>query len=474
MDHGVEACSAHRNPVELRLLVRKFQDEKVDVVIMCAGKLAALFGECDALSRNNFGNDHTCFIAVPLKGDTEEASQAAHLSAVQVPNSQFVFQEAFFRNPEVAFEYAISGDLPTIRIEKQPPAESFSLAGAYHYGREHRKPPFPSRALYDEIIFAMEGHGLIHYATGKTRETFLNPEHPDLLYILATDRISIFDIVLNALIPNKGAVLTAMTIYWLKRVFSHIPNHLVAYGSGIQKWLPDTICYRRDAYPFLIYLAQHLIVVRKTDVLPVEAIVRGNLTGTGYKDYKKTGKVCGIELPSGLVDGSELPVSIFTASTKAPYGQHDENIPYERVLELIGPEAANYIQHTSIHLFSTARTLLRSKGIVLADTKFEFGTRQGDGGNEILLIDEALTPDSSRFWPEEGLATAIDEGKTPPSFDKQPVRDAGVVANVKSNPTWIPPDDLIVQTTDNYRHMLSLATGMSLEAFWAGPMGMRE
>lgn len=118
MDHGVEACSAHRNPVELRLLVRKFQDEKVDVVIMCAGKLAALFGECDALSRNNFGNDHTCFIAVPLKGDTEEASQAAHLSAVQVPNSQFVFQEAFFRNPEVAFEYAISGDLPTIRIEK--------------------------------------------------------------------------------------------------------------------------------------------------------------------------------------------------------------------------------------------------------------------------------------------------------------------------------------------------------------------
>ncbi|MFZ1720120.1 MAG: phosphoribosylaminoimidazolesuccinocarboxamide synthase [Candidatus Moraniibacteriota bacterium] len=471
IDHGVEACSAHRNPAQLRFLLLQFQDKKVDVVIMCAGKLAALFGDCDAISRNNFQNDHTCFIAVPLKGDTEEASQAAYLSAIQVPNSQFVFKESFFRDPESAFKYAIDGDLPKIKLATQIPPEHFSLAAAYHYGRQHRKGLFPERALYDDVIFAMERGGLIHYATGKTRETFLNPEHPNLLYILATDRISIFDKVLNELIPDKGAVLTAMTIDWLTNRFYDVPNHLVAYGSGVMKYLSSAMRELKNEFMNPTYLMKNMIVVKLATGFPVEAIVRGNLTGSGLKDYKASGKVCGIELPPGLIDGSELPTAIFTPSTKAPYGLHDENIPFDEAVRLVGLEAAEFIRDTSLLLFQRARNLLLPKGIVVADTKFEFGV---DSSGQMILIDEALTPDSSRFWPSEGLAAAMAEGKTPPSLDKQPVRNAGEAANVKSNPAWIPPDDLIDQTTGNYRHMLSLATGMSLEAFWAGPMGIAE
>lgn len=471
IEHGVEACSAHRNPVELRALLRKIHEENIDVVVMCAGKLAALFGECDAVSRNELQNCRTCFVAVPLKGSSEQAGMAAYLAAVQVPNSQFVFKESFFRDPESAFKYAIDGDLPKIKLATQIPPEHFSLAAAYHYGRQHRKGLFPERALYDDVIFAMERGGLIHYATGKTRETFLNPEHPELLYILATDRISIFDIVLNELIPDKGAVLTAMTIEWLSKVFCDVPNHLVAYGRGITKYLPSVMRELKNGFMNPTYLMKNMIVVKLVAGFPVEAIVRGNLTGSGLKDYKETGRVCGIELPTGLIDGSELPTAIFTPSTKAPYGLHDENIPFEEAVRLVGLEAAEFIRDTSLLLFQRARNLLLPKGIVVADTKFEFGV---DSSGQMILIDEALTPDSSRFWPSEGLAAAMAEGKTPPSLDKQPVRNAGASANVKSNPDWIPSDVLVAETTANYRKMFGVATGYTLEEFWHHRMEIPE
>ncbi len=471
IEHGVEACSAHRNSVELRALLRKIHEEKIDVVVMCAGKLAALFGECDAISRNELQNCHTCFVAVPLKGSSEQASMAAYLAAVQVPNSQFVFREEFFRDPESAFKYAIDGDLPRIVLVPQIQPEHFSLAAAYHYGRQHRKGLFPERALYDDVIFAMERGGLIHYATGKTRETFLNPEHPELLYILATDRISIFDKVLNELIPDKGAVLTAMTIDWLTNRFYDVPNHLVAYGSGVMKYLSSAMRELKNEFMNPTYLMKNMIVVKLATGFPVEAIVRGNLTGSGLKDYKATGRVCGIELSPGLIDGSELPTAIFTPSTKAPYGLHDENIPFEEAVRLVGLEVAEFIRDTSLLLFQRARDSLLPKGIVVADTKFEFGV---DSSGQMILIDEALTPDSSRFWPSGGLKAAMAEGKTPPSLDKQPVRNAGEAANVKSNPDWIPPDALIAETTANYRQMIKVATGYTLEEFWRHRMGIDE
>lgn len=461
----VEVCSAHRNPVQLRELLVKIATLKVDAVVMCAGKLAVLFGECDAVSRNELNNAHTHFIAVPLRGKTEDACKAAYLAAKEVPNAQFIFKEEFYENPETAFIYAISGELPEIVLKEQKPPQSFSLRDAYHKGRRR----YPEKAAYDSVIENLELGGLIHMYTGKTRETFVNPQYPDLLFILATDRISIFDIVMNAVIPEKGAVLTAMTVHWLKNIFQHVPNHLVAYGSGILKYLPDKICSVIGGIG-IDYFMKNMIVVRRTDVLKVEAIVRGNLTGSGFKDYKRTGKVCGIELPVGMVDGSEIANPIFTPSTKAPYGMHDENIDYAKAEEIIGAEAAKYVKNMSIQLYVTGKDCLRTANIILADTKSEYGV---DGDGNILLIDEILTPDSSRFWPEEGWREAILNGRTPPSLDKQSMRDAGEVGGIKTtNPEWVPSEELIAETAEKYMRMFSLATGKTLEQFWVEEMGI--
>lgn len=461
---SVEVCSAHRNPKQLRQLLRKLAATEVDVVIMCAGKLAALFGDCDAISRNELHNRHTHFIAVPLNGTDAEASQAAYLSAKQVPNSQFIFREEFFGDPEEAFAFAINGELPEItrKIQKHP--QSLSLEEAYHKGR--RK--YQENASYDSIIWQLESGGLIHMYTGKTRETFINPEYPDLLYILATDRISIFDIVMNTTIPGKGAVLTAMTVHWLTNVFPNVPNHLVAYGGGILKYLPPTI----SESPILLVknLMKNMIVVKRTKVLKVEAIVRGYLTGSGFKDYQNTGKVCGIELCSGMIDGSEIHNPIFTPSTKADYGLHDENISFEKAVEIIGKEAAEFVRDTALYLYLSAKKNMLLAGIIVADTKFEFGI---DSRGNIILIDEVLTPDSSRFWPKEGWYNAVLEGKTPPSFDKQPIRIAGEAGGIKTtNTEWVPSNKLIAETAANYRRMIELATGISLEQFWREEMGV--
>lgn len=324
------------------------------------------------------------------------------------------------------------------------------------------------RRKIDDMIKKLELGGFIHFYTGKTRETFIHPLYPDLLYILATDRISIFDIVMNATIPSKGAILTAMTVHWLKNVFHDVPNHLVAYGSGILEYLPPQIGEVTDETT--AHLMKNMLVTKRTKVLQGEAIIRGHLTGSGLKDYWATGMVCGIKLPPCLIDGSELPEPIFTPSTKAPYGLHDENISFEELVTIIGEEAAAYVRDTSLTIYRTAKNILRALGITLADTKFEFGI---DSQGNPILIDEILTPDSSRFWPEKGREIAMREGKTPPSLDKQPIRIKGEAAGIKtSNPQWVPPEKLISETVTNYRHILKLVTGMSLEQFWQSEMGI--
>jgi phosphoribosylaminoimidazole-succinocarboxamide synthase len=302
--------------------------------------------------------------------------------------------------------------------------------------------------------------------TGKTRESFINPKFPDLLYIYATDRISIFDIVLNARVPLKGSILTAMTIFWLTEVFKDVPNHLVAYGRNIKKYLPKELTSGR------VYddLEENMVIVKKTKVLKVEAIVRGYLTGSGLVDYKNTGKVCGIELETGLVDGSALPHATFTPSTKADYGLHDENISIEDAGKIIGEDSAKFIRKQSLHLYDEAWTKARKVGIIIADTKFEFGI---DRDGNIILIDEVLTPDSSRYWPKKERQLAMEQGKTPPSLDKQPVRNAGKAAGVKENPTWIPSEELIAETSDNYLRIMHLITGKTLWQFHIENMGIQ-
>lgn len=332
------------------------------------------------------------------------------------------------------------------------------------------KKEYPKKASYAEVIQNLEAGGFVHVYTGKTRESFINPEFPDLLYILATDRISIFDIVLDARVPKKGAVLTAMTVHWLTKVFAHVPNHLVAFGKGIEEYVP--IEFIMDAYADdLDYLMKHMIVVKNTQVLKVEAIVRGFLTGSGFKGYKETGKICGWSFPAGLKDGSELPAPLFTPSTKADYGSHDENISFKEACMIIGEDNARFIRDKSIYLYTTAKEIAREADITIADTKFEFGV---DKGGSIILIDEVLTPDSSRFWPEKERQPAMAEGKTPPSLDKQPIRNAGEAAGVKKDHSWIPPKELLDEASESYQKICKLMVGKPLQAFWLEDMGIEE
>jgi phosphoribosylaminoimidazole-succinocarboxamide synthase len=443
-----DVCSAHRNPERLPEILDEYVYSGVDAIIAVAGKFAALFGIVDAYLRNVRKKDAIRVIPVPLKGKTQQASLAALYGVLEVPNHKLIFKEEFFHDPIMAFEHAISGELPKAELEIQKLPERLTPEEVYELTRIKH----PPKAAYDETIQSLEEYGFYHMYTGKTRETFIHPNFPGLLYIFATDRISIFDIVLNARVETKGVVLNAMTVHWLTQVFSDVPNHLIAYGHGIEDYLP------KEMIPgaFYDYLASRMLIVKKTKVLKVEAIVRGFLTGSGLKDYKKTGSVCGIPLPVGLVDGSELPEPIFTPSTKADYGLHDENIPFEKACEIIGEDNAVAIRQMSLHLYTKARDIARKVGIIIADTKFEFGI---DENGEIFLIDEVLTPDSSRFWPEEKRLSAMAKGKTPPSLDKQPVRDAGELVGVKKDSSWIPPQTLLDETSEKYWEVLQLFTG---------------
>ena len=275
---------------------------------------------------------------------------------------------------------------------------------------------------------------------GKVRDLYA--VEGDKLLVIQTDRLSAFDVILPDPIPGKGAVLTALSNFWFARLAHIIPNHL----TGIA---PESVVAPGEREQ----VAGRAMVVRKFKPLMIEAVVRGYIIGSGWSDYQKTGAICGIKLPAGLKQAEKLPQAIFTPASKAPAGQHDENITYGDVEKIVGAELAAQVRATSIKLYSEAAEYARGKGIIIADTKFEFGT---DEHGRLYLIDEALTPDSSRFWPADQYRTGI----SPPSFDKQFVRDwLETQPWNKKHPAPRLPADVLAKTSQKYHEALHLLTG---------------
>jgi len=277
---------------------------------------------------------------------------------------------------------------------------------------------------------------------GKVRDLYeVDADH---LLIVQTDRLSAFDVILDDPIPGKGEVLTAVSNFWFKKLGGVIPNHL----SGIE---PESVV-KTDADRAQV--RGRSFVTKKLKPLPIEAIVRGYLVGSGWKDYKKTGAVCGIQLPAGLQEAQKLPQPLFTPSTKAAVGDHDENISFDEAKKLLGAEMAEKVKNATLALYSQAADYALTRGIIIADTKFEFGT---DAVGTLYLIDEALTPDSSRFWPADQYKV----GSNPPSFDKQFVRDWLESSGWnKQAPAPRVPADVLQRTADKYREAQRLLTGV--------------
>ncbi len=275
---------------------------------------------------------------------------------------------------------------------------------------------------------------------GKVRDIYaLDEQH---MLIVTTDRLSAFDVVMPDPIPGKGRVLTRISNFWFERTRHIVPNHLTDYP--LARAVPDAA----ERAP----LEERSVVVRRLRALPIEAVVRGYLIGSGWKDYQQTGAVCGIALPAGLRQADRLPEPIFTPATKAELGAHDENIPYERVVALIGRGLAEQVRATALALYAFAVAHALTRGIIIADTKFEFGV---DEAGRLTLIDEALTPDSSRFWP----ADTYRPGTSPPSFDKQYVRDYLETLDwAKRAPGPKLPPDVIARTSEKYAEALRRLT----------------
>ncbi|WP_428607995.1 phosphoribosylaminoimidazolesuccinocarboxamide synthase [Sedimenticola sp.] len=276
---------------------------------------------------------------------------------------------------------------------------------------------------------------------GKVRDIFdIDEGH---MLIVASDRLSAFDVVLPQPIPGKGEVLTRVANFWFGRTASILPNHLS--DLPLEQVVPDA-----DQRAML---GDRAIVVRKLKPLPVEAIVRGYIIGSGWKDYQKTGEVCGIQLPEGLRQADKLPEPIFTPSSKAEVGDHDENISFDQMIDLIGEDLANQVREASLRIYSECADYALEKGIIIADTKFEFGL---DEQGRLYLIDEVLTPDSSRFWP----ADQYQPGMSPPSFDKQFVRDYLETLDWdKTPPGPVLPEEVITKTAEKYREAETILTG---------------
>lgn len=279
---------------------------------------------------------------------------------------------------------------------------------------------------------------------GKVRDVYaVDDGH---LLIVATDRISAFDCVLPTPIPRKGEVLIALSQFWFERLAHIVPNHLIT--TDVDQ-MNEVIRRHADE------LKGRSMLVTRAEVFPVECVVRGYLSGSGWKDYLRTGQVCGHELPKGLQESDELPEPIFTPATKAEEG-HDENISEAEVRQLLGEETTVFLRETSLRLYKEARQYARSRGIIIADTKFEFGR---DANGQIILIDEALTPDSSRFWPAE----SYQPGSSQQSFDKQFVRDYLETLNWDKKPPAPPiPSEIAEATTDRYLEAYKLITGKDL------------
>ena len=272
--------------------------------------------------------------------------------------------------------------------------------------------------------------GVPLWRRGKVRDVY---DLGDKLLVVATDRLSAFDVVLPTGITGKGILLTQMSLFWFDLLKDVVPHHVLS---------ADVAQYPAELAPFADQLEGRSMLVVKTDVLPVECVVRGYITGSGFKDYKRTGSVCGIALPEGLRDSDRLEPAIFTPATKAETG-HDENISYDTMVETVGRERAAEARRVSLELYARARAHAEARGVILADTKFEFGVRNG----RLIWIDEALTPDSSRFWPRDAYAP----GRSQPSFDKQFVRDYLETLDWDKQPPGpeLPPE-VVARTVEKY------------------------
>ena len=280
-------------------------------------------------------------------------------------------------------------------------------------------------------------------AQGKVRDLY---DLGDRLLLVATDRISAFDYILEDEIPYKGQVLTQLSCFWFELLGDVVDNHLIS---------ADVADLPEEFQPYADYLRGRFMLVKKADMFPVECIVRGYLAGSGLKEYQREGTVCGIELPEGLVNSAKLPEPIFTPSTKAEIGGHDENISFERCAELIGEADAAALRDLAVRVYQTAADHAAERGVIIADTKFEFGVVDG----AIILADEVLTPDSSRFWPGD----TYEEGADQPSFDKQFVRD-WLTANwdKTGNPPRL-PQEIIDATSEKYIQAYEIITGRTFE-----------
>lgn len=281
------------------------------------------------------------------------------------------------------------------------------------------------------------------YKSGKVRDIYDLGEY---YLIVSTDRISAFDVVMNEGIPHKGEVLNRISAFWFNFTNDIIENHLISI---------DVEYYPKECEPYKEILKNRSMLVKKAELIPLECIVRGYITGSGWNDYKKTGSICGIKLPEGLVESEKLPEPIFTPSTKAEIGLHDENINEEQAVALVGKKTFDYLKEVTINIYKKAADYALQKGIIIADTKMEFGYYDG----KIILIDELLTPDSSRFWPLEDY----EKGRAQNSFDKQYVRDYLLSINFnKKPPAPNLPEEVILNTSKKYQEALLKLMGEKL------------
>jgi len=280
---------------------------------------------------------------------------------------------------------------------------------------------------------------------GKVRDIY--EIDADTLLLVTTDRISAFDVVMPDPIEDKGKVLNQITLFWMKMMEDMVPNHILA---------TDVDDYPEPLHKYRDQLQDRSVLAKKAKPLPIECIVRGFITGSGWSDYLKTGEVCGHKLPEGLKESEMLEKALFTPSTKADLGEHDENITLDKAAEMLGEEMMRKVEKLALDIYTRARDYAKQRGILIADTKFEFGILDG----ELIFIDEALTPDSSRFWPEDGYVP----GQSQPSFDKQYFRDWLVeIGFNKQPPAPHIPENIAAQTRENYLEAYKLLTGEDLK-----------
>jgi phosphoribosylaminoimidazole-succinocarboxamide synthase len=286
-------------------------------------------------------------------------------------------------------------------------------------------------------------------ARGKVRDNYAVGN--DRILMVASDRLSAFDVIMGEPIPGKGELLTQMALYWFGKLAHLCPNHLTGE-------LPESVVTSAEVQQ----VVGRSMLVQRLKPLPIEAVVRGYLAGSGWKEYQETRSVCGVPLPEGLTNAARLPQPIYTPAAKAEAGEHDENITFERTVEMVGLELATKIRDVSIALYQEAAAIALAKGLIIADTKFEFGL---DRRGRLVLMDEVLTPDSSRYWPVEGYEAAFRAGQNPPSYDKQFVRDWLEQVRINGKP-WDKtppaprlPQDVIEKTAAKYREALERLTG---------------